>query len=33
MLMETLDAWEGVHPGMATVPVDAVVHKYKDQAR
>lgn len=22
MLMETLDAWEGVHPGMATVPVD-----------
>lgn len=22
LLMETLDAWEGVHPGMATVPVD-----------
>ena len=22
LLMETLDAWEGVHPGMATLPID-----------
>ena len=22
ILMETLDAWDGVHPGMATIPID-----------